>query len=65
MKLFVLLLLLFTPVDVHSSERSDYQLSCKEYEFLVEGLRGSEMKQSIKVELMSEFIKATDPQCFS
>ena len=67
MRLLIVLtsLLLSLGTSALADGRSHY-LSCEDFDYLSNNLKEIEdMDQSIKVELLSEFIESTDPKCFS
>ena len=64
MKFFIILSLLFLPST--GALASSSLLTCEEFEYLAEGLEQVvDLDQITKVEILSEFIKGTDPNCFS
>jgi hypothetical protein len=65
MRFLILLTLFFSPLQLDAKASEGQILSCKEFDFLVEGLERSKVEQSIKFDLLTEFIEATDPECFS
>ena len=62
MKLFLLLLALTIPFPA-TAENQQY-LSCKDSNWILEGIESSDMDESIKTEIRLEVILATDPTCF-
>lgn len=64
MKFFIILSLLFLPSTGALASHS--YLTCEDFEFLSEGLdQVEDMDQITRVEILREFIKGTDPKCFS
>ena len=63
MKLILLLLALIFPVPATAEYERSY-LSCEDYEWLLEGVERTDMKESIKAEVRLELMLATDPTCF-
>ena len=64
MKFFIILSLLFLPST--GALASNSLLTCEEYEYLAGGLEQVEdLDQITRVEILREFIKGTDPKCFS
>ena len=66
MRSIIILISLLLPFDTGALASSNHLLTCEEFEYLSEGLRDVDnMDQSARVEILSEFIEATDPKCFS
>ena len=64
MKFFIILSLLLLPST--GALASNSYLTCEEYEYLAGGLEKVEdLDQITRVEILREFIKGTDPKCFS
>ena len=64
MKFFIILSLLLFPSTGALASHS--YLTCEEYEYLAGGLEQVEdLDQITRVEILREFIKGTDPKCFS
>ena len=64
MKFFIILSLLFLPST--GALASSSLLTCEDFEFLSGGLEKVEdLDQITRVEILREFIKGTDPKCFS
>ena len=64
MKFFIILSLLLLPST--DALASSSLLTCEDFEFLSGGLEKVEdLDQITRVEILREFIKGTDPKCFS
>jgi len=61
--LLLIPLLLFPSVGL--AEDSSYHiLTCEDFEWIDEGLQAGDLDESIKADIRSELILATDPVCF-
>ena len=63
MKLFLLLLALTIPFPAMADEDGQY-LTCEDSVWILDGVEGADMDESLKAEVRLEVILATDPKCF-
>jgi len=61
--LLLIPLLLFPSVGMAEGDRISY-LTCEDFEWIDKGLQAGDLDESIKAEIRTELILATDPVCF-
>ena len=64
MKLFLLLLALTIPFPAMADMEDGRYLSCEDSVWILEGVDGTDMDESVKAEVRLEVKLATDPKCF-